>query len=186
MRRRIFFHKLFLIEILSEEEGKRGERLPPISRFLVSLEDDEDPFSSVYGVYSESEFLHLNQQWTKSLGREEFEEMLKLPETEPENGNANRATSDKQACHEKSENTKTEKVSNVTIVKAGSVSTNAKPTSKRYTCEVCSHRSTTKYGILMHSYLEHRGFLFVCAILPHVCNKSFKSKTGVKYHVEST
>ena len=69
MSRRIVFHKLFLIEILSEEEGKRGERLPPISRFLVSLEDDEDPFSSAYGVYSESEFLHLNQPWTKSLGR---------------------------------------------------------------------------------------------------------------------
>ena len=185
MRRQIFFHKLFLFEFLSEEEGKRGERLPPISRFLVSLEDDEDPFSSTYGVYSESEFLHLNQPWTKSLCREEFEEKFKLPEAEPENGNTNRATSDKQACHEKSENIKTVKVSNVSIVKAGSVSTNAKPKSKRYTCEVCCHRSTTKYGILMHSYLEHRGFLFLCPILPHVSNKSFKSKTGVKYHVES-
>ena len=116
---------------------------------------------------------------------EQFEEMLKLPETEPENGNANRATSDKQAYNEKSENTKTEEVSNVTSVKAGSVSSNAKPTSKCYTCEVCSHRSTTKCGILMHSYLEHRGFLFLCPVLPHVCNKSFKSKTVVKYHVES-
>ena len=37
----------------------------------------------------------------------------------------------------------------------------------------------------MHSYLEHRGFLFLCPVLPHVCNKSFKSKTGIKYHVES-
>ena len=90
--------------------------------------------------------LHLNQPRTNSFTKEEFEQMLKPPETEPENGNANRAK-DKKA--------KTDKVSSVISVKAGSVSSIAKPTSKCYTCEVCSHRSTTKYGILMHLYLEH-------------------------------
>ena len=98
---------------------------------------------------------------TNSLAKEEFEQMLKLPETEPENGNTNREITDKKAYDAKDKKAKMDKVSSVTSVKVGSVSSNAKPTSKHYTCEVCSHRSTTKYGILMHSYLEHKGFLFV-------------------------
>ena len=55
---------------------------------------------------------------------------------------------------------------------------------KRFACELCKQTFATKYALLVHRHLGHLGFSFVCPVNPGTCQKEFKSKNGLRYHVE--
>ena len=127
--------------------------------------EDFDPFEDVYATYSKEEFLTLNQPWVEgAISKQHFESILKVDIVQ--------SSVDKYKAQPKQ--TWQEKKSSANPVKV-----------QRIPCDSCNHRFTSKYALMMHTYLEHKGYLFLCPISPRACKKSFKSKAGLKYHVHN-
>ena len=115
-------------------------------------------------------FLILDQPFSETLSREVFENLLKETTAESVDSSANPGT--------KEDIQKTEELSNVSSVQT-TVSSK-----RKFKCESCNHKSTSKYLLVLHTYLEHKGFLYLCPVDPKNCTNSFRMKPGIKYHVE--
>ena len=177
MRDNCFNVKLFLqicsTNVVAEEKGQ--SRLPHIGEFLTPVKkwtnkiSDYEPFESCV-PYTEAEFLILDQPFSETLSREVFENLLKETTAESVDSSANPGT--------KEDIQKTEELSNVSSVQ------NTVSLKQKFKCESCNHKLTSKHLLVLHTYLEHKGFLYLCPVDPKNCTNSFRMKPGIKYHVE--
>ena len=181
--------------------SKHQKALPPISELLTQSEvmlGSKEPFDLQYSVLSEEDFSVLFQPWDTPLflQRDDFQCLLtdaaneEVNKTNDQTSNGS-VVSEKEKEIVKKQASKTSKLSNkntpagnVTTVEKNVKSVQRAAAKKCFACELCQQTFATKYALLVHRHLEHLGFSFVCPVNPGTCQKEFKSRNGLRYHVE--
>ena len=185
------------------EISKHQKALPPISDFLTKNQDlleSAEPFALQYSALLEEDFTVLFQPWDTPLflQKDEFQRLLidvGGEEANKKNDKKNDETpidtvqSETEKRNLKKKTSQTCKLpktlaANVAIVEKDVKTVQRTAAKKCFSCEDCKQTFATKYTLLVHRHLEHLGFSFVCPVDPGACHKEFKSKNGLRYHVE--
>ena len=182
----------FLFLILAEMS--KLHQLLPIKDFLSpvketkqlqeSISDPHEPFNAEYPSFTRNEFEVLFQPWDSPvlLDSQDFNALLQT-NCDPENVHGDRDL-DQKGSSAIEIDCKVSKKNDAKVSTQQKVKLLKKNANKRHSCGTCGQGFIAKHTLLIHRHLEHLGFSFVCPIDPGSCFKQFKSKNGLRYHVD--